>query len=235
MRQPIKSNGPDDPSVRENSSRVPWRWIIASGCVLLMLIAIFVPRADPTTPERGALTNRSLKALAESERASRMARPRRAIDSVTTPVPPQTSEEIVARKLRQFGKSRRDLVHAIARELKADVPADVDRFFDAVEGGVGLERDAADLWIQLLQTTRGTDEGSSSAEHGDEVSDATFGLLPDFVRGGIVVREPVGVVRILIRVKIKIGMAVGVLARDVHGAVGAFGGIGEDDICAVRL
>src|ERR1700682_3427827 len=65
--------------------------------------------------------------------------------------------------------------------------------------------------------------------------DASFGLLPDFVRGGFVMRAPVGVVRILIGIEVKIGIALGILARDLDGAVGALGGIGVNDICAVCL
>src|ERR1019366_873284 len=109
------------------------------------------------------------------------------------------------------------------------------RAFDAMEGGVGLQRDTANLWIQLLQPARGADEGSGGAEHGDEMRNTPFGLLPDFVGGGFIVGTPVGVVRILIGVKIEIGMALGILARDLEGAVGAFGRVGVDDICAVCL
>ena len=98
-----------------------------------------------------------------------------------------------------------------------------------------MQRDAADPRIQLFQTAGGADKGSGGAEHGDEVGDASLGLLPDFVRGGFVMGAPVGVVRILIGVEIKIGMALCVLACDLHGAVGTFSGVGVDDICAVRL
>jgi len=65
--------------------------------------------------------------------------------------------------------------------------------------------------------------------------DASFSLLPDFVCGGFIMRAPVGVVRILIGVEVKIGITLDILTRDLDGAVGAFGGVGVDDICAVCL
>jgi len=59
------------------------------------------------------------------------------------PSPPPSAEQIVARKLNQFGRSRRELVHALAKHLKVDVPDDVERFFHAVESGRWEEIDAA--------------------------------------------------------------------------------------------
>lgn len=55
----------------------------------------------------------------------------------------QTPEEIVAGKVMKFGKSRREVAHAIARRLNVKVPDEVERFFDAVEGGRWDEIDAA--------------------------------------------------------------------------------------------
>src|SRR5438552_1010633 len=63
--------------------------------------------------------------------------------SFSASAPAPSAEEIVASKLSQFGKSRRDLVHALAKHFEVDVPDDVVRFFDAVEGGRFEEIDAA--------------------------------------------------------------------------------------------
>jgi hypothetical protein len=46
-----------------------------------------------------------------------------------------TAEEIVASKVSQFARSRRELVRAIGRRLKKQVPPEVNKFFDAVESG----------------------------------------------------------------------------------------------------
>jgi len=55
----------------------------------------------------------------------------------------QTPQEIVAAKVMKFGKNRREVARAIARRLNLKVPDEVERFFDAVEGGRWDEIDAA--------------------------------------------------------------------------------------------
>src|SRR5882724_2149703 len=55
----------------------------------------------------------------------------------------QTPQEIVAGKVMKFGKNRREVAHAIARRLNVKVPDEVERFFDAVEGGRWDEIEAA--------------------------------------------------------------------------------------------
>src|ERR1700687_1085197 len=96
------------------------------------------------------------------------------------------------------------------------------RSFDAVERRVGLERDAADFWIQLLQSPRGPHACPRGPKHGDEMRDTSLRLLPDFVRGGVIMRPPVSIVRILIRIKIKIGMLRRILPRNLDGPIGTF-------------
>src|SRR5437867_1563498 len=61
--------------------------------------------------------------------------------SATEPAP--TAEQIVASKVRQFARNRRALAHALAERFKIEVPADVERFFAAVEAGRWEEIDAA--------------------------------------------------------------------------------------------
>src|ERR1700730_2846029 len=111
----------------------------------------------------------------------------------------------------------------------------VFRALDAMESGVRLQRYALDLRVELLQSTRRPNECSSGSKHGDEVSDASLGLEPDFICGRFVMRTPVGFVRILIRIKVKIGMALSILPRDLDGAIRTFSWICKDDICAICL
>jgi len=54
-----------------------------------------------------------------------------------------TAEQIVANKVRQFARHRRALAHALAGGSNIQVPADVERFFAAVESGNWDEIDAA--------------------------------------------------------------------------------------------
>jgi hypothetical protein len=47
----------------------------------------------------------------------------------------QTAEEIVAGKVKQFARSRREIVRRLAKRANRDVPSEVEEFFDALEGG----------------------------------------------------------------------------------------------------
>ena len=55
----------------------------------------------------------------------------------------QTPQEIVAGKVMKFAKNRREVARAMAKRLNVKVPDEVERFFDAVEGGRWDEIDAA--------------------------------------------------------------------------------------------
>ena len=55
------------------------------------------------------------------------------LSDATGPTP--TAEEIVARKVVQFGRSRREMVRAAGRRLQKEVPPEIEAFFDAVESG----------------------------------------------------------------------------------------------------
>ncbi len=105
--------------------------------------------------------------------------------------------------------------------------------FEAVEGGVGLHGDAADVGVELAEAAGGAHEGAGGAEAGDEVGDLAFGLGPDFVGGGAVVGAPVFVVGVLVGVEVAVGLVGGELAGLADGAVGAVGGVGPDDLGSV--
>ena len=46
-----------------------------------------------------------------------------------------TAAELVAQKVVQFGRSRRELARAIGRRMGKKIPVEVERFFDAIESG----------------------------------------------------------------------------------------------------
>jgi hypothetical protein len=46
-----------------------------------------------------------------------------------------SAEEIVATKLNQFSRNRREVFHAMAKRYGIEVPSDVERFFEAAESG----------------------------------------------------------------------------------------------------
>ena len=125
-----------------------WPWWLAGGCVLIVLIGLLLPRpgANSSAFDLANVPRPGDKSNSSGHRPGRTSR------HYAAGGPAQSAEEIVARKLTQFGKSRRDLVHAIAKHFKMDVPDEVERFFDAVERGRWEEIDAAHEALLLTRT-----------------------------------------------------------------------------------
>ena len=71
-----------------------------------------------------------------------------------------TAEEIVAGKVRQFVKKRRDLMRAIAVREGKEVPREIEEFFDALEAGNWNDIEAR--W-KVLAAKSGQFEGSTHA------------------------------------------------------------------------
>jgi len=92
------------------------------------------------------------------------------LNSSSTPAP--TAEEIVASKVNQFGRGRRDIVRAISRRLQKEIPAEVEKFFDALESGIW--EDIEKQWT-LLATHSGQYEYSK--EHWEELNPYWMAVL----------------------------------------------------------
>src|SRR5665213_1510954 len=106
----------------------PWRWLLA-GCLFILLAAWLLPSFKTKQASGPSLsTNASnadhWRALNDRWAASHAAKANSA-----------SAEEIVARRLKQFGAKRRALVDQLAKKYKIDLPADVKRFFDALDAG----------------------------------------------------------------------------------------------------
>ena len=115
---------------------------ILGGCLLLIVIALLLPRQRSKSIVGELSSNASNAAVtAESANAQRSRGFRRsATDAAASTL---TAEEIVAQRLVQFGKSQHDRVYALAKHFKVNVPDGVERFFAAVEGGRWEEIEAA--------------------------------------------------------------------------------------------
>ncbi len=127
-----------DPASRANpSQRSRWPWFLVAGCLLIALIRLLlmlrnaVPSAQPGSADvPGQPSATGAGALRVPKVAvARLSRGR------SNSEPAGTAEEIVAGKLVRFARSRREIVHGLARRVKVEVPDDVERFFDAVEAG----------------------------------------------------------------------------------------------------
>jgi hypothetical protein len=126
---------PGKPDVPEESNpRSPKRWLFAIGCLIVSLLVLvrMMNRNSGEVPATAAASTESRDRL-----LARLPHRRPASESAST------AEQIVAGKVRQFARNRRALAHAMAERFKIEVPADVERFFAAVEAGNWDEIDAA--------------------------------------------------------------------------------------------
>jgi tetratricopeptide (TPR) repeat protein len=112
--------------------------------MLLVLIAFFVAsrrrQSAQAVLERRAAQDNGGSIESVSNSAARKAWPRA---SSAATAPPATAEEIVAAKMKQFARSRREIMRAMATQKKISIPDGVERFFDAVEGGDWTEIEGA--------------------------------------------------------------------------------------------
>ena len=127
------------------SPRSPWRWTFAAGCLIFSVLVLLrmMDRNRGTVPDSSG-TNAPRPASAAS--ASSESRDRllaRLPQKRPAAEPGLTAEQIVASKVSQFARNRRALARAMAERFKIEVPADVERFFAAVEGGRYEEVEAA--------------------------------------------------------------------------------------------
>src|SRR5678816_3783849 len=102
-----------------NSEHVSkWVWLLAIACVLLVFITILLPRpASDAAQQNSRDSSASQRDLSRSGVERRGSRSR--AHSIDSSKP--TSEEVVAGKVAEFGRNRREIVHRIARRLGKDV------------------------------------------------------------------------------------------------------------------
>src|SRR6266699_819254 len=121
-----------------------WFWVLIAACLLVgVLMMISNSTGNRETADADLSGTKTPDATVQgngrgSARHSPGSRRSKLADSQDL-----TAEEVVASKLRQFGANHRNLVHALAEHFKYEVPDDVKRFFDAVEGGNWDEINAA--------------------------------------------------------------------------------------------
>ncbi len=140
---------------RDSKTRSPWPWLLMVGCALVILVGIFrrLPRETPPA----STASPSLAGASESAAGSAAWR-NRMFAHRGSPVPGPTAEEIVASKVSQFGRSRRELVRALARRSQKSVPPEVEKFFAAIESGRWEEIEAQ--WDAMAKQS-GQYEGST--------------------------------------------------------------------------
>jgi hypothetical protein len=173
----MNTSDPNDAKSPAASGRVPrWLWPLAAGGLFLVLVALLLPRAKDPSSERGAETNAA--GLARDRRAE-TARPdpghrRFGPDRNSTA---RTPEQIVAEKVVQFGKKRRELLHTIAHRKNLEVPPEIEAFFDAIEGGNW--EDIRARWESIRVRVQSLRSGQSDGDTHAQELDAFWPLVLD--------------------------------------------------------
>ncbi len=109
-----------------------WLRFLATGSVLVVLLALLLPRNDHNLAKGPLATNEpQVAAAAHPPTADGAGLPQRRPSAG----PSATAQEIVARKVSQFACDRRAIAHAMAKRLKVEVSSEMERFFDAAEAG----------------------------------------------------------------------------------------------------
>src|ERR1043166_2245554 len=127
----MKEFVPRDSTVRPDSGG-NWPRLLCGGSLLLVLIAFFLPRRHDRAGEGTGATNAPEEGSTASSFASERAR---RFSRGLSPALAPTAGEIVTNKVNQFARNWREVVRAIARKFKLEVPDELERFFEAVEAG----------------------------------------------------------------------------------------------------
>ena len=137
----MKTDRPHEAPLAKRSSP-GWGPVITSGLLLVVLVALFIPRQKvKTSPGPNPADNAGV-GDGRLQHNQRFYSPPRGSYSTTNSDAGKTAEEIVAAKLARFGQSRRQLAEALAKRAGVAVPEDVQKFFEAVESGNWEEIDA---------------------------------------------------------------------------------------------
>jgi hypothetical protein len=145
---------PRDESGRR--SRMGWLMVL---CGLVLVLAALL-RGRWQAEAEVQPTAASTPAAGPSDTSARdrlfARRPRRG----SSAEPMLTPAQVVSNKVAQFARHRREVLDAMARKLKCDVPEEVQRFFDAAEAGNWDEMDAI---FKVLVERRKIDGPENSA------------------------------------------------------------------------
>ena len=141
MERPFQPPSGAEP---DYGSRSLWPWLVAVGCLLVVLLGLLLPRSQNGPAKPLGSTNARPPGAGGDSGVFRRASSARHPAAASAPL---SAEETVAAKLSRFAQSRRARSRAIAKQFKVELPADVERFFDAAEAGQWEELKA--LWSAI--------------------------------------------------------------------------------------
>jgi len=154
----------------DTTSHFRWLWLLIGGAVLVILIAVLAPRPDKEPADRSSSANGPISGTAATSLPNQQ-RPELRHHWEGTPGP--TAEEVVTNKVSQFARSRREVLHNLAKHLKLEVPAEFDKFFDAVEVG---DWDKAHDLFEAINKIRLSSAGTAAMAELRPVLSETYGV-----------------------------------------------------------
>ena len=133
----MKMDKPESPGSHQQRPTIltPWFWVVA-GSVMLLIVALLLPKPDPTVAHQGKVTGsqaetpRKVRSNSNIKLPKSLSTQRKAHEDQTA-----SAAEVVAGKLSQFARARRDIAHKMAKRFGVELGEDVDRFFQAAEAG----------------------------------------------------------------------------------------------------
>jgi len=117
-----------------------WWAVVGAGCLLVILLGILIPKGDHGSVVQPGLKNGAWGIASGNSTGSKAEHNHLRHAQAG---PSASAEEIVASKLKQFGRNRHEVVRGMAKRFNVEVRPDVERFFQAVEGGNWEEIKAA--------------------------------------------------------------------------------------------
>ena len=132
------------------------QWLLVGAGGVLLLALIWLKPAGDLRPTVSDAAQPGLVTSQPRSGASAPLRPGATSGSSTNREVNVSAQEVVAQKQSQFARSRREIARGLARRAHVEVPAEVDRFFAAMELG---------KWEEVEKSYQGmTGGGSRSAE-----------------------------------------------------------------------
>lgn len=153
----MKPLPPHNPSSPEDAGRSSRRFgLLGAAALLVIIVGLLLPREEVRST--GSAVSRAAPKQVDSAGFPNAIQAR-TLQPRSNSAPAGSAEEIVAGKLGQFARNRRALVHDLARHFKVAVPADVERFFAAIESGHWEEADA--IFKSLRESEKNSASGRS--------------------------------------------------------------------------
>jgi len=128
-----KSALPNSTKPGGSGRRILWAFLLGGGVLVVILLLLL--RRQETGPTEVSTSSNPISAVATGHAGSQTFWEKRSKRLEPSPEPAATAEQIVTAKVSQFARNRLEVLKAMARRFKVEVPDEVERFFEAAQAG----------------------------------------------------------------------------------------------------